>query len=64
MKKIIFLVDLLSSDERNKEPQKIYVKLYNEKENGVLVSLTVFCCLGCAEIPAIQTETFAEKDPS
>ena len=42
----------------------MYVKLYNKKENGVLVSLTVFFCLGCVELPAIQTDTFAEKDPS
>ena len=38
-------------------------KLYYRKENGILVSLTVFR-LGCVEVPAMQTGTFAEKDSS
>ena len=35
-------------------------KLYYRKENGILVSLTVFR-LGCVEVPAMQTGTLAEK---
>ena len=37
------------------------IKLYNKKENGVLVSLTLFFCLGCVEVPAIQTYAVANK---
>ena len=39
-------------------------QIVQQKRKRVLVSLTVFFCLDCVEVHAIQTETFAEKDPS
>ena len=38
--------------------------IVQQKRKRGFVSLKVFFCLGCVEVPAIQTDTLAEKDPS